>query len=367
MIFTQEGIYAQAGQFDKIVTVSFRPESDSSREYGNWITGEFLYYPQERLKLENKPSKIESLSESVRFLYRSNDLSPEKIKKLEKEGIPLADISNIMVMAFEQVNKFIQPEKRKLPLTTLKIEVDFSEIDDVKFTIKIHNDAYKMGFLQAPHEDEEFFAACLIDNQGVLETELREMINDDVRINPNNVQLHYLRFKKRRTGLTEEEFKEIGILYRQRDAERVSILAQELKSATSGMKQPKTASEKYLQTLLTFVYTFHDETLLRGKYPVWWDFNRFIHIYLGHIDILQLGNKKIKTPFQYKPEEIKDLIKVILRNESEEIQRHLGDGSGYNREGKRSVYYNGDYYTIRISEAGRLMTFFKMQVYTHSD
>ena len=84
---------------------------------------------------------------------------------------------------------------------------------------------------------------------------------------------------------------------------------------------------------------------------------------MRHVDETQVGERfEIKTVFQYKLNDIRDLIKIVLEKTEKEINEHFEKNSekDFFRIGERSVYYNGDFYSFHIEKSGRLMKFHKI-------
>ena len=66
------------------------------------------------------------------------------------------------------------------------------------------------------------------------------------------------------------------------------------------------------------------------------------------------------THFSYTDKDIRRVICGVLDSLRVEIQAALSSGKRYDKYGDQGYYFNGDYYTLRIEETGRLMTFFPM-------
>jgi hypothetical protein len=66
-----------------------------------------------------------------------------------------------------------------------------------------------------------------------------------------------------------------------------------------------------------------------------------------------------KTEFQYNYQDIRELIKNVLNSAEKDIAEEFkaNPNRNYNRQGKRAVYYNGNYYKVEIEPSGRLLTF----------
>ncbi|MBD1362911.1 hypothetical protein IDJ77_03735 [Mucilaginibacter sp. ZT4R22] len=95
------------------------------------------------------------------------------------------------------------------------------------------------------------------------------------------------------------------------------------------------------------------------KYPVYWDFERFVHIYLRHYKefFIKASGKGQGTSFQYNYGDIRRIIKIVLDMHKDDIQASLSAGKPYNKYDNQGAYYNGNYYTFRIAEDGKLMQF----------
>ena len=143
---------------------------------------------------------------------------------------------------------------------------------------------------------------------------------------------------------------------------RLDIINKELQRASEKVKElPSKYPEefKYVYGLSLF---YRPERLIHGQHPVYLDFDRFIHIFLGHVAETKIGERhETNTLIQYKINDIKRLMKLVLDKISADIQQHFNDSPGkdFHRNGSRSVYYKGDYYVIHIDKNGRLMAFYK--------
>ncbi|MEJ7780844.1 MAG: hypothetical protein WKF68_14780 [Daejeonella sp.] len=108
--------------------------------------------------------------------------------------------------------------------------------------------------------------------------------------------------------------------------------------------------------------SFKDETLTEHvtQYPIYWDEERFIHIYGRHyVDYFINFSTYKGTHFQYSYKDIRRLVCLILKSLQNEIESSLSNEWQYDKYGDQGYYFNGNYYTLRIDN-GRLMTFFPM-------
>lgn len=111
--------------------------------------------------------------------------------------------------------------------------------------------------------------------------------------------------------------------------------------------------------LLAIAYRFEDEVLLSWSKSIWWDLERFLHIIIRHTSDLQNGKYKEKTTFQYEFPNIRELIKSVIISVEKEIEEEFkaNPNKNFKRQGKRAIYFNGNYYRVEIEPSGRLLTF----------
>lgn len=105
---------------------------------------------------------------------------------------------------------------------------------------------------------------------------------------------------------------------------------------------------------------FDPSTLLTvGKHQVYWTLESYAHIALRHVKGLQVGQFTDRTVFPYRAEDLKALVEKVLGCVEEEIAHHHKSNPGrpFYLVGSRCVYFNGDYYALRIDPSGRLVNF----------
>jgi hypothetical protein len=142
--------------------------------------------------------------------------------------------------------------------------------------------------------------------------------------------------------------------------ERHDILIRELeKSGQKLLDLYKNDKEKYF-ALLAIATQFEDVLLLPYEIPIWWDFERFLHIYMRHVENVKTGpHFSDKTTFQYKFHEIRYIIKAVIETVYSDFQKHLQEYPEriFKRLGRRAVYYDGHYYRVEIEPTGKLVAF----------
>jgi hypothetical protein len=106
---------------------------------------------------------------------------------------------------------------------------------------------------------------------------------------------------------------------------------------------------------------FDEEVLSIGKFPIpiYWNFKSYLHIYLRHCEELQPdGQFKAKTPFAYTQKDIRRILKIAVNKLIDKIQSRLSKGSDFRTYDEKSLYFNGNYYSLRIESNGRVDSFY---------
>ncbi len=168
---------------------------------------------------------------------------------------------------------------------------------------------------------------------------------------------------KKNEQLDEDEILEFRELIKERRIRRFEIVESEIKktgiNSIDKFKKdyPNIFGEIYSQVLL-----FEDEVLsydVKTRIPVYWDFRTFLHIYLRHCVELQLGNTfEGKTPFSYNKKDIRKLLLIAIKQLDPRIQEKLSQGLDFRVYGEKALYFNGNYYSLRIEPSGRLDSFY---------
>lgn len=112
--------------------------------------------------------------------------------------------------------------------------------------------------------------------------------------------------------------------------------------------------------MISICSQFEDDVLLPYEIPIWWDFERFLHIFIRHVKETKIGERfSEKTIFQYKYRDIRRIVENVIKSVYIDIKEHFKEKPtiNYRRMGTRSVYYDGIYYRIEIEPSGRLITF----------
>lgn len=365
MYYSVEDIYKYLGQFDKTVTVSFYPSSDAFINYGPFVTGTFYYTSAERQKLGITTSKEGSERNDglvkIDISY-SNGLTKTQKDELKYHGIKASEISEILKFNEPLVNEYSKSDIRSLP-DPIDINVDFSGIDEEELFLWLNNSKLRSGYKLIPSEINRHNGIMLRKYEDINALkEIKSFINPETGNIKDEIRYEYLKSKFIKGLITEIEKKEFDESTNLIVNRRVEILKKELMRSTNKFKEIGINYKEGLNILLYLTSRFEDEQLNAGKFPVWWDYERFIHIYMRHVKETQIGDRfASKSVFQYNLKDIKRLVKAVLEEIEEEIQEHFRNHpkKGFRRTGEMSVYYRGDYYAVQIANDGKLMRFHK--------
>lgn len=368
MDYTIEDIYRYSGQYDKVVTIEFKTNSESYKRYGNHITGIFLYTPKERKTLQEDISEEKDIRTDgyVKFKELLHNVPDEQREELLTKGLLNSDIHSILQFNTDTENVYAKQETKELP-KPIEIKVDLSDWDD-SLTLGLYQQYMKTGYDLCPFENDENIALILMrlkdDNP-----KKQEIIDDFTDKNTgklkSSIRFEYLK-KKYVTpvGLSKEEKEDFDAILKEIAEYRAEILKSELQKSTEKFKEIGVNYPNNLAKLIALTSSFQSERLTHNKKPVWWDYERFIHIYIRHVSEIQTGERfEEKSVFQYKFKDIKRLVVNVLKTVQGEIQEHFekSPDKPFKRHGEMSVYYEGDYYVIHVAPDGRLMAFYKKE------
>ncbi|WP_165043838.1 hypothetical protein [Dysgonomonas sp. ZJ709] len=365
MKYSVEDIYKHSGQFDKVVNVETKYGSESRKLFSNFITGSFVYTPIERKSLQGKiddgsPDRTDGY---VRFDEILNQLSDDKKELLKRQGILASDIEEILQLKKVDENQFIKAEVRELP-KPLEIRINGDDFEDGRITLGLYSSMLESGYALCPFEKDENYALLLTycKNPVLKENIYNAVADKETGELPMGLKYKLLKNKFLAEGLTEAEQADFTKILESIAIERGSQLKKELEKSTEKYKEIGINYADEITRIMALTSVFEPERLTHNKLPVWWDYERFIHIYIRHVSDLQVGERfEAKTVFQYKFKDIKTVVKNVLASIEEEIQKHfeLNPEKSFKRQGEMSIYYQGDYYAVDIAPGGRLMAFYK--------
>jgi hypothetical protein len=176
----------------------------------------------------------------------------------------------------------------------------------------------------------------------------------------DSIRYYQLKFKQYRTDLSPQEGIEFKEHIKKRFGKRNTILQKEIERSTGKLNEIAVKYGDTIRTLTYLCFYFENELLLPYELPIWWDFERFLHIFIRHVKETKVGERfDEKTIFQYKFDEIQKIVEAVLESVYKDIYLHFKERpkENFRRMGSRSIYYDGNYYRVEIEPNGRLLTF----------
>lgn len=358
--FSQEQLYNYGGRYDSVFTLTFRDESESSHIFGPMITVCFEYSMEERKALEKDSSALNDNT------YVKAELLCKLLGRCKKEKI-LINTSDIIAMtvlpSMEDNNTYVSREKRSLNVIEIPFESEGGG-DDIYLSYGLLCHLKQDGIGLMPEYEYEFLACkYLLDKDKLTEEEKKQIYNEYGRVGNPNIAYRILFWRKAAGQLNEKESRIYNILKEKRDLERVRILDQELKRI--GIPFNKFCKDYPEQA--HFIYeklqTFNDRSFnTTGRFPLYMDFKSFLHIYLRHVDILNMGSQLAqKDKFQLYEKDVLMMIDHVMRalNDEYQIYREANPDKKFVRKGDMAYYCRGDYYEVYVDNDGRLETIYK--------
>ncbi len=363
--FSVEELYYMYGQYDKFVGVEFHKFSEAAKKYGRNIGGIFIYGKKERKDLETtiNSDNIPRTNGLVRIDVSSNyKLTEEQVKELIEVGFNSGDIYEILNSNTPLSNAYAQKGKKEIP-NTINIDVDFSKTDPFKLALYNFNMRLRDGRVLIKGEWDEYCGYNLYYSPEIKDDEnLKGKIFNADGTKKKEVRFYELAAKQRNSDITEEELGEFSTLLKSRRIERFEILKTELiKTGLNSLEKFKVAHPDIYMEVYKTSLIFDDDVLIYTKspIPVYWDFKSYLHIYLRHCDELQpAGSFKAKTPFAYKQKDIRRILSIAVEQLEDKIQARLLQGLDFRIYDEKALYFNGNYYSMRIESNGRVDSFY---------
>lgn len=362
--FSVEELYYMYGQYDKFVGIEFHKFSDAAKRFGRNIGGIFTYGKNERKDLETtiNSDNIPRTNGLVKVDVSSNyNLSDEQVKELVEVGFNSGDVYEILKSNTPLSNAYTQKGQKEIP-NAININVDFTGTDPCKLALYNLNMRLRDGRVLIKGEWDEYCGYNLYYSPEIKDDEnLKDKIFNEDGAKKQEVRFYELIAKHRNSDITEEELNEFSSLLKARRIERFEILKIELtKTGINSLEKFKADHPDIYMEVYKTSLTFDDDVLTYTKspIPVYWDFKSYLHIYLRHCDELQpAGHFKAKTPFAYKQKDIRRILSIAVEQLENKIQARLSQGLDFRTYGEKALYFNGNYYSMRIESNGRVDSF----------
>lgn len=362
--YTIEKIYDMVGRNDYTSIITFSPDSTSAKLYGNILTVVFLFTQQEREELEDKINKgMIGKHGYIKAKYLLFDLPDAKIKALEKDGVNSYDITKIEWLPFtEPRNAYGSEEKRHIDTIPIELKPLCYE-NDILWMYSVLKTYKEKGIGLCPEEHNNYLAYKLIlDPTKLTEEEKKLIFGTNGKMN-EDVAYVYLGYKCVTLNISKEEIIELMRICQNRYSKRMAILDKRLDEVGCSIKKLKESEPAKADLLINAVRRFHEKRYnTYGKFPLYLNLDGFLHIYLRHVEDMQIGcHYAHKDKFQLYEKDVDTLISRIALGINSDYQVYKLDHptQRYSKYGNQSYYLLGDYYTIHINENGSISTIYK--------
>lgn len=364
MNFSNEEIFSMYGQYDKFVSVDFRPQSESFEKYGSSLIGIFKYSKEERESLTQLLVEAKVPRTDKKILFFPSDLkklTSNQIEELDKNGFLCSDIVSISSLMTENSNRYSTKGKKDIP-NTFEIQIDSNSWQDLNGILYgFLNSRYSKNKNLSPQELNQYFGLRTYFNDKTTENDYISFVfEEDGLTIKKKIRFYELKAKFLDAKITDNEMLEYVIQVSDEIKEKDRIIETEIQNPNEKITELEKKYGDKIENLEKICLTFKEQVLLYGEKLVYLDFERFVHIFARHVSETQVSDKYTgKTVFQYKFDDILSLMSTVLEFASSEIQQHFKDNPEANfiRRGLRSIYYDGHYYRIDIDNTGRLLTF----------
>ncbi|MBO9584371.1 MAG: hypothetical protein J7574_09455 [Flavobacterium sp.] len=364
MNFSTEEIYAMYGQYDTFVIIEFTRNSDEFSRFGKQLMGTFSYTLDERKELELifKREAVSRTDSKIKFNPSEVEkLSPENVEFLDRFGIQSSSIIGISTFDMPKTNRFVQKGIKEIPnqvvLKSPKIN-GWQELNQLRFGFL--NSLYKAGKKFSPYQEIEYWGLRTHLEMGLDSDDYLEILNKDKDF-LKKVKHIELDCKFQELTINEEQIQELMRLKVEEIFYKKDIIDKEIQMSSENIKNVSSNFKTEIDELKKCCYGFNEDVIGFGDKLVYLNFERFVHIYARHVAETQIGERFSgdKTVFQYKLEDIKHLIRMVVESVNDEIQVHFKENPQlpFRRLGKRAIYIDGHYYRLVIDKNGSIQDF----------
>lgn len=366
LIYSIEDIYKFAGQFDKYLIFRFYPTTEAYKKYGKEVNGYIKYTKKEREKLEKVITEEKYTRNDGIVLLNGAGQNEEINKILESEGFYASEVFELLTMETGEVTKKYKKEGQKeIPNTTV-IPFDTSDFDLERLQVYLVAKKIESGYTLLWHELLDYYCNLYILSPDSLTQEIKEkyLLEEDKENFTHEAELQINLKKYRRGLLNNDEKTHLNELLKKRRKERFKIIKSELGISNNQLEKFRNEYPDKYRELYGVTLTFETETLSEYKTenPIYWDFERFIHIYLRHYKNFFIESSTYRgTHFQYSYHDIRRLVRLIIESLKEDIEFALNHGNPYAKYGDQGYYFNGNFFNLRIDKDGRIMQFHPLE------
>jgi hypothetical protein len=363
LLFSVEDMFRLVGQYDKYVIIKFYRTSDAYKKYGDDVHGNIIY----GIKLRNSLTEAIAVENHNRtdgkILLDITGKDISKIQQLKTDGFVASEIYAISTFNDDPNVVVYKKEGVKEIPNTITIPFESGSFDLPRMENMITSWKFGDNSKILDHELLRYYTNQLIIGETVPEEIKEKYLLQDNSIFKEQVLVQMYSFGLHHDLLTQKQKDYFNDILKMRGDRRWAILKKDLGITENVFQKFKTDHAKEYRNARMILLGFHDETLTENssQYPIYWDEERFVHIYARHyVDYFINFSTYKGTHFQYSYKDIRRLVCLILNNLKEQIEAALSVGRRFDKYGDQGYYFNGNYYTLRIEETGRLMTFFPM-------
>jgi hypothetical protein len=367
--FSVEELYGTYGQYEnKYITIELHKFSESAAKFGRNIGGVLVYRKREREELDKALSeKTVPRSNGMVKIDCNNqeNLTAEQKADLLENGFKSGDVYEVLASNMPLTKSYNQSGKKEIP-NTIEVEVDLTGIDIKKMFLWMFKQRLNSNGQLIEEEWAKFCGFSLFYEPLSVQTDTvqERAFNKDGSTKPL-VRFYELEAKLHAKEITKDEVTEYEQFLNERYNIRYEQIKFELKRSTN--KTIEKFKEKYPEIydlLQESIMQFETESLIDQKTvkPIYWDYPGYLHIYLRHCEELGIeGHFENKTKFQYGLKDIRDILKIAIEKLRTQINEKLEQGKDFRLYGDRSLYFNGNYYSLHILSDGKVAAFHPME------
>lgn len=362
--FTQKDLYLKAGRNDNVCTLTLKKGSDSYNKFGELLTVRLRYNLKERQALENDINALNSDPNVKAELLVELNSNIDKKKLLKEDGINIKDIIELVVMPnFSTRNTFFSSDKREIKT----LEVPFEFEGNGKDIIWIYGFLKKLkekGVGLMPEDEFQYLAYKLIlEPSNLTKEECNQLFDGNGKLCNNCVNYYYLMWREESGKINDKEEEQLAKLREERFNYRLSLIEKQLNDLGLNIN---TFAKKYpaqMNFLIKKIISFKDISFnTNGGYPLYMNFNSFIHIYFRHAEELNISAQFAdRDKFQLDEKNILVVIRHLMTDLNEEYQvfKDQNPTGRFYRRGVKAIYFKGDYYNVDVNPDGSISTLYK--------
>ena len=367
--FSVEELYAMYGQYEnKFIAIEFHKFSESATKFGRNISGVISYFKKEREELEKLIS--EENVPRTNGMVKINCTNDEKLKNEHKTelleiGFKSGDIYEILVSDFPSNKTYNQSGIKEIP-NIINVNFDPTNFDPNSAYLWLYSRRIKNGDILIDSEWAKFCGLSLYMKPGSEKFDLiKQNAFDENGQKKPLVRFYELEAKLYATDISGEEIFEFNNFLKEKRIERTRAIRNELKSSTNKkLEQFELEYPIIYNELQKSIINFETESLeyYEMEIPIYWDYESYLHIYLRHCDELGIeGHFENKTKFQYNQKDIKRILKIAIEKLKPQINEKLKNGKEFRVYGDRTLYFNGNHYSLHILNNGKVSAFHPME------